>query len=175
MLNNSWPWETTPYNIESVTRKPAPKSRKIFKAVFLVKPRLRSISFLAGLMAVLMFVMPPISLAQQGNPVITKAITEGELNAKAQINTFSWFALGYVGGPITVAVTAFYKPSPPAGLLLGKSPGYVEAYTKAYKAKTRSLRFKYATIGLIAVITTTVALYTAYDYGAYGSWWWTSW
>ena len=175
MLSNPWNEETTSHNIKGVTRKPAPDARKIFKTVFWAKIQLKYISLLAGLMAGLMFVMPSLSLAQQGNPAITKAIAEGELNANAQINTFSWFALGYVGGPITVAVATFYKPPPPAGLLLGKSPGYVEAYTKAYKAKTRSLRFKYATIGLIAGITTAIALYTAYDYGAYGTWWWTSW
>ncbi len=175
MLNNPWHEQTTPYNIESITRKSASEAIRTLKTVFFSKIQLRSVSLLAGLMAILMFVMPSFSLAQQRNPVIARAITEGELNAKAQINTFSWFALGYIGGPITVTVAAFYKPPPPAGLLLGKSPGYVEAYTKAYKAKTRSLRFKYATIGFIAGVITAAALYTAYDYGAYGSWWWTSW
>ena len=175
MLNNPWNEETTPQNIKDVTRKPAPEDRKIFKAIFFSKIQLKYISLLAGLMAGLMLVMPSLSLAQRENPAITKAITEGELNAKIQINTFSWFAWGYVGGPITVAVATFYKPPPPAGLLLGKSSGYIEAYTKAYKAKTRSLRFKYATIGCIAGIATAGALYTAYYYGFYGDWWWTAW
>ena len=175
MLNSHWRGGTMPCDIKNIAYKSIPEARKSFKSIFVAKIQSTFVSLLTGLMVGLMLGMPSLSLAQRSNPMLAKAIAEAELNAMARTNTFSWFVLGYVGGPITFAVTAFYKPPPPAGLLLGKSPGYVEAYTKAYKAKARSLRFKYATIGLFAGIATAVVVWTAYDYGTYGTWWWTTW
>ena len=59
---------------------------------------------------------------------------------------------GCVGVAAGVApfIWAFYKyhqSQPPSERLIGKSPEYVEFYTDVYRAKTRSLRKKYAARG----------------------------
>ena len=45
-----------------------------------------------------------------------------------------------------------YQSPPPPERLIGKSPEYVEFYTDAYIAKSRSLRTKWATIGAILLL-----------------------
>ena len=40
-----------------------------------------------------------------------------------------------------------YQPPPPPERLIGKSPEYIEFYTEAYKAETRSIRIKWAAVG----------------------------
>ena len=173
---------TTPHIIKLAAGKTVSEMRKTFKAVLGAKTQLTHLSFLAGLMVVLMFGTPFLSLAQQQNPAIVKAIAEGELNATAQTNRFTWFVLGIIGGPITVAVTALQKPAlpaalsaPPAGFLLGKSVGYTEAFAKAYEAKAKNLRLRYATIGCVTGTTLGFLGYTLYDRQQYGDWWWETW
>ena len=163
MPNSPCQHRATSYTIKQVTRIPISGARKTFKAVLGAKTQLTYLSLLAGLMVVLMFSAPLLSVAQQRNPVIVQATTEGELNATAQTNSFTWFVLGVLGGPITVAVTSFQQPPPPANLLLGKAPGYVDAFTEAYKAKAKSIRLRYATIGCVAGIALGFLGYMVYD------------
>lgn len=148
------------------------EARKTFKTVLGVKTHLTYLSFLAGLMVVLMLGTPFLSLAQQQNPSVEKWIAEGEFNATAQTNRFAWFALGVIGGPITVMVAASQEPHP--GEFIGKSPAYVDAFTKGYQAKAKSLRFRYATIGCIAT-TLGILGTTLYDYQQHSNWWWETW
>lgn len=161
------------YNIKQAVCLSILEARKTFKAVLGVKTHLTYLSFLAGLMVVLMLGTPFLSLAQQQNPSVEKWIAEGEFNAMAQTNRFAWFALGVIGGPITVLVAASQKPHP--GEFIGKSPAYVDAFTKGYQAKAKSLRLRYATIGCVTGIAAVTAGYTAYDYQQYGNWWWETW
>ena len=46
-----------------------------------------------------------------------------------------------------------YQSPPPPERLIGKSPEYVEFYTDAYIAKSRSLRIKWAAAGAILLLT----------------------
>ena len=45
-----------------------------------------------------------------------------------------------------------YQSPPPPERLIGKSPEYVEFYTDAYMAKSRSLRIKWAAVGAILLL-----------------------
>ena len=45
-----------------------------------------------------------------------------------------------------------YQSPPPPERLIGKSPEYVEFYTDAYMAKSRSLRIKWAAVGTILLL-----------------------
>ena len=164
MQNNPRYNSMTSHNIKGTVAESIPDTQKISKVVLGVKIQLTYLSLLAGLMVVLMFTTPLLSLAQQKNPTVVKAVTEGELNATARTNSSTWFILGFIGGPITVLVAASRKPPPPVDLLLGKPPGYVEAFTEAYETKIRNLRLRYATIGCVTGITFG-ALYGAYNYG----------
>ena len=175
MLNNPWHNRTIPYNIKRAVRKTLSEAQKTFKAVLFKKTQLTSLSLLAGLMVVLMFSAPFLSVAQQKNPAAARAATEGEINAARETNRFTWFALGFIGGPITVIAYATQKPPPPAELLTGKSPAYVKAFTEAYETKAKSLRFRYATMGCFTGIAAVTLGYTLYDNQQYGNWWWETW
>ena len=103
---------------------------------------------LACLMAVLMFSMPLVTLAQRS--VQAEAMTAAERDAEARSNKMVWRLLGCAGGLITVAATYFYEPAPPAGSLIGKSPEYVAFYTDAYTQKAKSIQFRSAIEGCVA-------------------------
>ena len=134
-------------------------SQKIFKIISPTLAYLTPTSLLSILMIFLIFGMPSLGSPQQNvNPAIAKAIAEAELNATASTSDLTWFALGCAGGPLSMTA-AFFRTAPPASLLLGKSPGYIDQYTKAYKAKTRNLRLKYATIGCLSGITISGLLF----------------
>ena len=139
-------------------------SKKIVKIISSTLAYPTPTSLLCILMIFLIFGMPPPGIPQQNvSPTIAKAIAEAELNATAATNNLTWFTFGCVGGPIPMTA-AFFRTAPPASLLLGKSPGYIDQYTKAYKAKVRSLRLKYATIGCLSGITIGGTLfYLRYD------------
>ena len=51
-----------------------------------------------------------------------------------------------------------YQPPPPPERLIGKSPEYVEFYTNAYMAKSRSIRTKWAAIGAASPILLLLGL-----------------
>ena len=153
---------TTPHKIKPIIRKTIQGARKTFKAALFKKTQLTSVSLLAGLMVVLTLGTPFLSVAQQKNPMAARATTEGETSAAAQISGSAWFILGLIGGPITVAMVTSRKPPVPAGVLLGKSPGYVDAYTKAYEAKASSLRFRYTAIGCVTGVTLGTLIYGTY-------------
>ena len=122
-------------------------------------------ALLLGLLMIVLILGTPLPGIPQQNvsPTVAKAIAEAELHATAATNNLTWFAFGCLGGPIPMTA-AFFRTAPPAALLLGKSPGYVEQYEKAYKAKARSLRLRYATIGCISGLTIGGALfYLRYD------------
>ena len=115
------------------------------------------------IMTLIFSITPPGTAQQNANPAVIKTIAEAELHATAHTNNLTWFALGCVGGPIPMTA-AFFRTAPSPALLLGKSPGYVDQYTKAYKAKARNLRLKYATIGALGGITISGLLfYFRYD------------
>ena len=138
------------------------RSWKIFKVVVFTSLRRNCVPFLSGLMACMIFGMPLLSFAQQ-NSVVAEAIADAKLNATARTNNLTWFAFGCLGGPLSVPA-AFIKTAPSPELLLGKSPGYVNEYTKTYKSKTRNIRLKYAGLGFLSSVTVGGLLfYLRYD------------
>ena len=139
-------------------------SKKIVKFISSTLAYPTPTSLLCILMIFLIFGTPPPGHSQQNvSPTVAKAIAEAELNATAATNNLTWFAFGCLGGPIPMTA-AFFRTAPPASLLLGKSPGYIDQYTKAYKTKARNLRLKYATMGFLGGITVGGALfYFRYD------------
>ena len=67
-----------------------------------------------------------------------------------------------IGDPVSVTLMGFivgatgplflidnYDPDPPSDRLVGKSPEYIDYYTKTYKSKTKSIRKRSATVGCL--------------------------
>ena len=108
-------------------------------------PRFKILAFL---MAVLIFSMPFVTLAQQ-NSVQAEAMAAAERDAETNVNTPLWFWGGCVGGVLVFIFSHIHEPSPPAASLLGKSPEYVALYTDAYKAKASQLQTSRAMWGCV--------------------------
>ena len=107
------------------------------------------LKILALLMAVLMFSMPFVTLAQQNYSLQLEAKADADADADARTNKIVWFLFGCAGGVLAVAGTYLYEPSLPAGPLLGKSPEYVAFYTDAYTEKAKALQVRGAMTGCV--------------------------
>jgi drug/metabolite transporter (DMT)-like permease len=101
----------------------------------------------AFLMAILIFSMPLIVMAQQSE--MEEARLSAEKDAEANTSGGLWLMIGCFGGVIGVATAYFYTPSPPASDLIGKSPEYVAYYTDFYKSKAKSIQRGKAWTGCI--------------------------
>ena len=73
-----------------------------------------------------------------------QALTDAKRDAKFD-NV--WFGYGICCGILAIGSAYVVKAQPPAENLLGKSPEYVNAYTKAYQEEMREERAKAAAIG----------------------------
>ena len=97
------------------------------------------------------FSQPPLSAVQSGETSQTaptaeeeyaKALRDAKRDADYHISSGSWFAFGFFCGGIGVIAAAITSSSADPARLIGKSPGYVDAYVEAYRsaAKERKLR-----------------------------------
>jgi hypothetical protein len=100
---------------------------------------------IAVVMAFVVFATP--ILAQQGE--IMAGRMAGEQSARANVNGNIWMLAGCVGSWLGVLLAYIYEPTPPATMLLGKSPEYVAAYTDAYRATAKSIQISKVWTGCI--------------------------
>ena len=119
-------------------------------------------------MAVLVFSMPFVTLAQQNTEVADaksiaaqKAESENQsLIATAKVvaerdvivdfgsyQRFSWFSVGFGCSFLGVAAAYLQEAQPPSFRLLGKSPEYVEIYGNTYQNELRKNRMVFAGSG----------------------------
>ncbi len=131
-------------------------------------------------MAVLVFSMPLLTLAQQP-AVQAEAIIAAEQDANKDVNKHFWFGagcflsglfflptpFGYIVLPSGAIGTYFYQPAPPPDRLIGKSPEYITAYTSAYQLKRGSIQARWTSAGCLSgcVILGTVAVSRAIGIG----------
>ena len=116
--------------------------------------------FFVLLMAVLIFGMPFVTLAQQLS-VQAEAMNAAQRDAVAHTDQNIWRAFGCFGGLFAVAGGYLYEPTPPASALLGKSPEYVAFYADAYTLKTKNIQTRAAIEGCVAGTCVVAALYGA--------------
>ena len=80
---------------------------------------------------------------------LISAVSEAQSDAKSNINSGLWFALGCLF-PLWGNVGALlYEPSVPTMPLIGKSPEYVAAYTDTYLSESKNKQSKSAMYGCI--------------------------
>ena len=99
-------------------------------------------------MAILIFSMPFVTLAQQ-NPVESRAKAAAERDVEADINKPMWFAVGCFLPGFGLLGPYLYRPPIPTGRTIGKSPEYVAFYTDTYRTKMEQRQFTYAAAGCI--------------------------
>lgn len=99
------------------------------------------------IMAVLMFSVPLMAMAQQADMAAARA--SAERDAQTDVNGTLWFLAGCLGTWVGLVIAYVYAPSLPASRLLGKSPEYVAYYTDFYRAKAKSIQTGQAWTGCI--------------------------
>ena len=118
---------------------------------------------LAFFMAVLMFSMPFVTIAQQ-NSVQAEAVTAAEADANKDVSKLLCFSVGcvlsvlfflpspygYVLPPAGIIGSYLYQPGPPPSRLIGKSPEYIYAYTTTYKSKRGNLQARWTSAGCLS-------------------------
>ena len=111
--------------------------------------RIRSTFHISVLfMAMLVFSMPLITLAQQVS-VQAEAVAAAEADAETDTNKNFWFIIGCFGSLLGLIYANYDVPAAPASRLLGKSPEYVAFYSDAYVLKAKELQTGYAVRGCI--------------------------
>jgi len=89
-------------------------------------------------MAILMFSVPLVVMAQQDDMASARAAAERD--AQMDVNSGLWFLAGCCLGATGLIISYVYTPSPPASRLMGKSPEYIAYYTDFYRAKSKSIQ-----------------------------------
>lgn len=106
------------------------------------------------LLALLLSVICGSLAAQEMPSIIQQASAEARTDAHHDVNCLPWFTCGLLFLDIPVIVGFFAVSGPPLERMIGKSPDYVWAYTREYRATRRTLQVRYAGAGCL--ITTTV-------------------
>ena len=126
---------------------------------------------LVFLMAVLIFSMPFVTLAQQNvepaeaitdaekDAMVAKATADAERDAQADTDTTFWFIIGCFGSVLGFLYANFDVPTVPAERLIGKSPDYVTVYSSVYVRKSKAVRQDRVIKGCVTSAITGVVLY----------------
>ena len=104
--------------------------------------------FVSVLVVVLLALTPFLVLAQQSD-VITQAVADAHRDAERVTDGSLWRYTGFFCSILGVGASFVYKPSIPAGALLGKSPQYVAHYTSEFYRETQGLQLYNATTGCV--------------------------
>ena len=107
-------------------------------------------------MIVLTFSAPLMAIAQELAQV-DRAVTTAERDAQGDVNKQLWFCVGCFG-LIGLVASYVYTPSPPASRFIGKTSGYIQTYTTAYKAKARSIQTSQAVSGCVTGCLVTIGV-----------------
>ena len=110
---------------------------------------------LSVVMALLLFAMPFLTLAQQTGDA-AQAIIDATADAQKADTTLwtiagigSGLLFGCILGPLTIIGAYALPPTPPAMKLIGKSPEYVVVYTDTYQSIAKKEQATSATLGCL--------------------------
>jgi hypothetical protein len=95
-----------------------------------------------------------------------QAQIDGRADAAANISGVLWFFAGFFLTWIGIILGYVLSPSPDGARLIGKSPGYVQAYTDAYQSEGRSVQGIHAVYGCVttgAIVLVFYILIIAFD------------
>ena len=122
-------------------------------------------------MAVLIFSMPFVTLAQQNiesaeattdaerDAMIAKATADAKRDSQADTDTTFWFIIGCFGSVLGFLYANYNVPTVPADRLIGKSPDYVTTYSSVYIRKSKAIRQNRVITGCVTSAIAGVVLY----------------
>ena len=109
-------------------------------------------------MALLILVMPQIASSQQLSEV-EQATADARRDVSLNVSPFAWGAAGFVCGCLAPIYAYVALPEIPVGALLGKSPAYIDAYTRVYQQNAKRQRIQAAVIGCAVGSAVSTASY----------------
>ncbi|MBI1930380.1 hypothetical protein HYR99_39780 [Candidatus Poribacteria bacterium] len=103
-----------------------------------------------------------VAFAQQVDESVEARIV-AEHDAQMDSNGAPWLRAGCTGCLLVPIIASVDSPSPPASRLttfrlMGKSPEYIASYTRAYRAKARSIQARKAWTGFLVAMGSLVLL-----------------
>jgi len=78
------------------------------------------------------------------------AVAHAQAAAEREVSKLTWFGVGCAVNVAGFAIATLTTSPPPESHLMGRSPEYVEAFTTAYKEKSRNIQMVYAGWGCAA-------------------------
>jgi len=91
--------------------------------------------------------LPTVLAAQDVGEDMADACSEAKQDAETHVSKVGWLAIGCLTMPIGVGIALIVRPNPPAERLVGKSPEYVEAYTRCYASAGKGIQLTWSTLG----------------------------
>ncbi|RKU10841.1 hypothetical protein C6503_19345 [Candidatus Poribacteria bacterium] len=107
---------------------------------------------------VFVLVMSHIASAQQMSEV-EQATADARRDAEQNFSPLSWTSVGFLCGCFGLGYAYFVTPGVPVGALLGKSPVYVDAYTRVYQENVKRKRLQSTVIGCAIGSAVSTAYY----------------
>ena len=90
--------------------------------------------------------MPQIAISQETSEV-QQATEDARRDAEQNVSPLTWASVGFVCGCFGPAYAYLATPEIPVGALLGKTPAYVDAYTRVYLQNAKRRRLQASVIG----------------------------
>ena len=109
-------------------------------------------------MCLFVLVMPQIAIAQQASE-IQQATEDARRDAEQNVSPLAWGSAGFLCGCFGAAYAYFATPEIPVGALLGKTPTYVDAYTRVYRQNAKRQRIQASVIGCAIGSAVSTAYY----------------
>ena len=97
-------------------------------------------------LSLLVLVMPQIAAAQEISET-QQATQDARRDAELNTSLLAWGSAGFLCGCFGFAYAYLATPGVPAGVLLGKSPIYVDTYTQVYQQHVKRRRLQASIIG----------------------------
>ena len=125
----------------------------------------RKMTFFLGFIVLLLFISTPLLVFAQQTAEMQQAHNDAVRDAKKYISFPAWFAFGLTCSLPGVVYLSYATPEIPVGVLIGKSPTYVETYTRVYRDRASEKLSLAAGIGCVtsgAVCFSVVYVYTKF-------------
>ena len=113
---------------------------------------------LAIFIALCVLVLPQVASAQE-TAEIQQATVDAYRDALRNVSPITWGGAGFVFGCFAPAYALLSTPEIPVGVLLGKSPAYIDAYTRVYQENAKRQRIQAAVIGCAVGSAVSTATY----------------
>ena len=115
-------------------------------------------------MVVFVLGMSQVTVAQQVSEM-QQATKDARRDAEQNVSPFTWAFAGFACGCFAPTYAFFATPEIPVGALLGKTPAYVDAYTRVYRQNAKRRRIRASVIGCaIGSAVSTLSFYLSVGY-----------